>query len=276
MSMERRDLFKLMSVAAAAAVLPSVAVASEAKAVDAKKASGKSVVIVGGGFGGLAMAKELRKKDKSIDVTLIEKKDIFMSCPFSNSYLGGLDDVNLDTLTHDYYAPANKHGYSFVPENKKPKDFNLAMKKHYSQAKKGSFSPISAPVESYRDKVKRFWDYTSAPVRKPSFSIVKRSVGDYPLWVLEDGKILPQLFNKSDNVKSIIAKHKLPTKETVLKVESYGSGFFPRIRIDVSCGNSKLDLLALKTLALKGQNLLGFNKSNDAPVYIAIKWKISD
>lgn len=172
--------------------------------------------------------------------------------------------------------PDRKHGYSFVPENKKPKDFNLAMKKHYSQAKKGSFSPISAPVESYRDKVKRFWDYTSAPVRKPSFSIVKRSVGDYPLWVLEDGKILPQLFNKSDNVKSIIAKHKLPTKETVLKVESYGSGFFPRIRIDVSCGNSKLDLLALKTLAIKGQNLLGFNKSNDAPVYIAIKWKISD
>ncbi|MEA3433533.1 MAG: FAD/NAD(P)-binding oxidoreductase, partial [Campylobacterota bacterium] len=113
MSMERRDVFKLAGVAAAVTVVPSIAVAGEAKAV-AKKASGKSVVIVGGGFGGLTMAKELRKKDKSIDVTVIEKKDIFMSCPFSNSYLGGLDDVNLDTLTHDYYAPATKHGYCFV------------------------------------------------------------------------------------------------------------------------------------------------------------------
>jgi len=113
MSMERRDLFKLAGVAAAVTAVPSIAIASEAKA-SAKKASGKSVVIVGGGFGGLTMAKELRKKDKSIEVTVIEKKDIFMACPFSNTYLGGLDNVNLDTLTHDYYAPATKHGYSFV------------------------------------------------------------------------------------------------------------------------------------------------------------------
>ena len=114
MSMERRDLFKLMSVAAAAAVLPSLAVASEAKAVDAKKASGKSVVIVGGGFGGLTMAKTLRKKDKSIDVTVIEKSNMFMACPFSNTLLGGLDNVSLDTFVGDYYQPAAKHGYSFV------------------------------------------------------------------------------------------------------------------------------------------------------------------
>ena len=114
MSMERRDLFKLMSVAAAAAVLPSVAVGSESKAAPAKKAGGKSVVIVGGGFGGLTMAKALRKKDKSIDVTVIEKNNIFMACPFSNTLLGGLDNVNLDTFVGDYYQPATKHGYNFV------------------------------------------------------------------------------------------------------------------------------------------------------------------
>ncbi|HHH19856.1 MAG TPA: NAD(P)/FAD-dependent oxidoreductase [Campylobacterales bacterium] len=114
MSMERRDLFKLAGVAAAAAVIPSVAVTSASAAEAAKKASGKSVVIVGGGFGGLTMAKELKKKDKTIDVTVIEKRDIFMSCPFSNTYLGGLEDVSLADLTHDYYAPATKHGYNFV------------------------------------------------------------------------------------------------------------------------------------------------------------------
>ena len=113
MSIERRDLFKLASVAAAVAVVPSIALGAEPKTAT-NKSDGKTVVIVGGGFGGLTMAKELRKMDKSINVVVLEKKDIFMSCPFSNSYLGGLDDVNLDTLTHDYYAPANKHGYSFV------------------------------------------------------------------------------------------------------------------------------------------------------------------
>ena len=124
MSMERRDLFKLAGVAAAATVLPTVLTASEeektkelAKAVAKEaggKASGKSVVILGGGWGGLTMAKELRKQDKTIEVTVVEKKDLFMSCPISNLYLGGLKSVTLASLTYDFYAPATKHGYSFV------------------------------------------------------------------------------------------------------------------------------------------------------------------
>jgi len=114
MSMERRDLFKLAGVAAAAAVVPAVVTTSATAAEVAKKATGKSVVIVGGGWGGLTMAKEIKKQDKSIDVTVVEKKDIFMSCPISNLYLGGLESVTLAKLTHDFYAPATKHGYSFV------------------------------------------------------------------------------------------------------------------------------------------------------------------
>ncbi|MEA2048041.1 MAG: FAD/NAD(P)-binding oxidoreductase [Campylobacterota bacterium] len=112
MAMNRRDTFKLAGVAAAAAALPSMAVASGAKA--AKKASGKSVVIVGGGFGGLTMAKALKKKDKSLDVTVIERNNMYMACPFSNSLLGGLDNVTLDTFVGDYYQPSAKYGYAFV------------------------------------------------------------------------------------------------------------------------------------------------------------------
>jgi len=112
MAMDRRDTFKLAGVAAAAAALPTMAMASETKA--AAKTSGKSVVIVGGGFGGLTMAKALRKSDSSIEVTVIEKKGMFMACPFSNALLGGLDNVSLDTFVGDFYQPAQKHGYSFV------------------------------------------------------------------------------------------------------------------------------------------------------------------
>jgi len=111
MAMDRRDTFKLAGVAVAAAAMPSIATASSTVA---KKASGKSVVIVGGGFGGLTMAKALRKKDSSIEVTVIEKNNMFMACPFSNTLLGGLNGVTLDTFVGDYYQPSAKHDYAFV------------------------------------------------------------------------------------------------------------------------------------------------------------------
>ena len=113
MAMDRRDTFKLAGVAAVFAAMPNMAAASETTEV-AKKASGKSVVVVGGGFGGLTMAKALRKKDKNIEVTVIEKNNIFMACPFSNALLGGIDGATLDTFVGDYYQPASKHDYSFV------------------------------------------------------------------------------------------------------------------------------------------------------------------
>lgn len=113
MAMNRRDTFKLAGAAAVVAAMPSMAAASEKTEV-VKKASGRSVVVIGGGFGGLTMAKALRKKDKNIEVTVIEKNNIFMACPFSNALLGGLDGVTLDTFVGDYYQPAAKYDYSFV------------------------------------------------------------------------------------------------------------------------------------------------------------------
>ena len=111
MAMDRRDTFKLAGVAAVAVALPTMTTAS---AVKVKKSAGKSVIIVGGGFGGLTMAKALRKADSSIEVTVIEKNNMFMACPFSNTLLGGLDGVTLDTFVGDFYQPSVKHGYTFV------------------------------------------------------------------------------------------------------------------------------------------------------------------
>jgi len=113
MAMNRRDTFKLAGVAAAAAALPSMAVASEAKS-GATKTTGKSVVIIGAGFGGLTMAKALKKSDKTIDVTVIEKRAMHMACPLSNGLLGGLDNMSLSMFVGDYSQPAAKYGYDFV------------------------------------------------------------------------------------------------------------------------------------------------------------------
>lgn len=113
MAMNRRDTFKLAGIAAVTAAMPGVAMASE-KAEAVKKTNGKSVVVIGGGFGGLTIAKALKKLDKSLEVTVIEKNNIFMACPFSNTLLGGLDNVALDNFVGDYYQPSAAHGYSFV------------------------------------------------------------------------------------------------------------------------------------------------------------------
>ena len=74
-------------------------------------ASGR-VVIIGGGWGGLAAARELRTSAPQLDVTLIERQERFWSHPGSNRWLVGLADGAL--LSHDYAATAGRLGYRFV------------------------------------------------------------------------------------------------------------------------------------------------------------------
>jgi NADPH-dependent 2,4-dienoyl-CoA reductase/sulfur reductase-like enzyme len=114
---ERRDLFKYAGVSLAAAAITGCSSAQEKVAVATPmkpKSNGKRVVVVGAGFGGLTVAKQIRQNDESVEVIVLEKRDIFMACPYSNTYLAGLEDVSLETLTHDYYAPANTYGYEFI------------------------------------------------------------------------------------------------------------------------------------------------------------------
>ena len=73
----------------------------------------KRVVVVGGGYGGTIAAKYIRMMDKSIEVVMIERNDHFVSCPFSNLYIGGiLKDLNPLTIKYDKLA-AN-HGVKVV------------------------------------------------------------------------------------------------------------------------------------------------------------------
>lgn len=61
---------------------------------------GPNVVIIGGGFGGATAARYVKKFGPSINVTLIEPKTSYTTCPFSNPYLGGL--VDFQYITHTY------------------------------------------------------------------------------------------------------------------------------------------------------------------------------
>ena len=108
MTLDRRSFLKLVGAGAGAAGLPMIGRAAELMPKGAKR-----VVVIGGGYGGTIAAKYIRMMDKSIEVVMIERNDHFVSCPFSNLYIGGiLKDLNPLTIKYDKLA-AN-HGVKVV------------------------------------------------------------------------------------------------------------------------------------------------------------------
>lgn len=67
----------------------------------------RRVVVIGGGWGGATAAKYIRLTDPSIDVTLLEPNKEFISCPFSNLVVAGVESLKNLTLN---YNGLRKHG----------------------------------------------------------------------------------------------------------------------------------------------------------------------
>ena len=65
------------------------------------------VIVIGGGWGGATAAKYVRLNDPSIEVTMLEPSKEFISCPFSNLVLAGVEQ--LKNLTMNYNG-LRKHG----------------------------------------------------------------------------------------------------------------------------------------------------------------------
>lgn len=62
------------------------------------------VVVVGGGFGGAACARALKRAQRDLQVILIDPNAIFTSCPFSNEVIAGLRDIEAQQFSHDKLA----------------------------------------------------------------------------------------------------------------------------------------------------------------------------
>ena len=120
MKLSRRDVLKY-GTALTATVFAGQSSAADVKneAKPQKKANpaplykpqGPRVVVVGGGWSGLSVAKYTKLFAPSADVVLVEQKEIFISCPLSNQWL--VDKVDLEFLTHDYLKAARNHKYTY-------------------------------------------------------------------------------------------------------------------------------------------------------------------
>ena len=96
----RRDFFKLMGVGAAGAA--SVSMTGCVTGVqEVKKPIGR-VVVVGGGYGGATVAKYIRMWSQgSVEVFLIDREPMFISCPISNLVIGGSKSIEDVTRSRD-------------------------------------------------------------------------------------------------------------------------------------------------------------------------------
>jgi len=109
MSLDRRDFLKLGAAGIMLGVFPGCA--TTGSEIISKK--GQRGVIVGGGFGGATAAKYIRMWSNSqIEVVLIERNATFISCPMSNTVLGGSRTIN--DLTRSYDTLKSKYGIKLV------------------------------------------------------------------------------------------------------------------------------------------------------------------
>lgn len=95
----RRSFIRLMGAAGVGFSVPNL-LSSCIKETSAR------VVIVGGGFGGSTCAKYLRRFDSSLEITLIEPSTRFVTCPFSNMVINGMQ--TMANISHDYVAQLNR------------------------------------------------------------------------------------------------------------------------------------------------------------------------
>ena len=123
MAISRRDALKFTGAVAAATAISGCNKSQDVhpeekinlKASDYKapigKAKGPRIVVVGGGWSGLSIAKYTKIFAPTADVVLVEQRYEFVSCPMSNLWL--VDKVDLEYLTHDYLEAARKNNYTF-------------------------------------------------------------------------------------------------------------------------------------------------------------------
>jgi sulfite dehydrogenase len=85
-ALDRRGFVKWMAASAGAAAMSGCA------GIGGR--SSARVVVIGGGYGGATAARYLKEWAPDLEVTLVERNEVFVSCPLSNLVLGGVTGIS--------------------------------------------------------------------------------------------------------------------------------------------------------------------------------------
>jgi len=99
MAIDRREFLKASAGVVAVSSLAGCASAPSSSAAVAK--AGPKVVVVGAGFGGATFARYMKMWHPKTELTLIEPNAMFVSCPFSNTVLAGMNKMQDITMSYD-------------------------------------------------------------------------------------------------------------------------------------------------------------------------------
>jgi len=92
MSLSRREFMKWLAASSGVAAMSGCATPGAGGA--------PRVVVIGGGYGGATCARYIKIWAPNIDVTVVERNAVFVSCPISNLVLGG--NASIDDITMSY------------------------------------------------------------------------------------------------------------------------------------------------------------------------------
>jgi NADH dehydrogenase FAD-containing subunit len=238
----RRDFFKVSGGSLAGASLTALgveaihgraALAAPMAMADTQaalpKAKGARVVVVGGGWSGLTIAKYLKREDDKLDVVLIDSRADFMSCPLSNLWLAGA--VTMEFLTYSFLDAAKNNNYTFF--NATVLDVDRTSRKVYTEQGYISYDYlVLAPGIDYdyaaigvKDPEARFALQTNFPAAfKPGSEhlSLKRKLDEFEggtfLLTVPDGnyRCLPGPYERACMVASIFKRNKIKGKVLLL------------------------------------------------------------
>jgi sulfide dehydrogenase [flavocytochrome c] flavoprotein chain len=87
-------------------IVAGIAVSALAAPSLSRAQSAARIVVIGGGFGGAACARAVKRLDPKLAVTLVEPNRLFTACPFSNEVIAGLRAIEVQQFGYDRIAAA--------------------------------------------------------------------------------------------------------------------------------------------------------------------------
>lgn len=119
-----------------------------------------------------------------------------------------------------------------------------------------------------------FCSGTDMPVIPPLPDRINSSDAQYPLWTDETGSISEGLFQADDKSLQIL-KQQHASAPSILRL-TLRKDRIPAVLLLRSCGNPKLDSLAVRQLKLRKANFQQLNSSEPCVKYYTVYWQMPD